>query len=108
MRRSLVGQPIPRKEGRAKITGTAKYVDDLVLPGMLHGATIRSTVPRARIKSISFKNDVPWKEFVVVAAKDIPGANYVALILHDQPVLADSMVNHPEEPILLIAHSDKN
>jgi len=43
----------------------------------------------------------------IVTAKDIPGENYVALILNDQPYLADEVVNHPEEPILLLAHENK-
>src|SRR4030095_4599729 len=38
---------------------------------------------------------------------DIPGSNYVALILNDQPYLADEVVNHPEEPVVLLAHKDK-
>jgi CO/xanthine dehydrogenase Mo-binding subunit len=104
---TLVGKPIPRKEGRKKVTGQALYVDDLTFPGMLHGATVRSSVPRGRIKNISFEGDIPWNEFTIVTAKDIPGENCVALILNDQSYLADSVVNHPEEPIVLLAHPDK-
>src|SRR6266478_2457450 len=104
---TLVGKSIPRKEGRQKVTGQALYVDDLSFPGMLHGVTVRSSIPRGRIKNISFEGDIPWDEFVVVTAKDIPGENYVALILNDQPYLADKVVNHPEEPVVLLAHHDK-
>src|SRR5438876_10311128 len=104
---TLVGKPIPRKEGRKKVTGQALYVDDLTFPGMLHGVTVRSSIPRGRIKNISFEGDIPWDEFVIVTAKDIPGENYVALILNDQPYLADQVVNHPEEPVVLLAHHDK-
>src|SRR5205807_1946427 len=108
---NLVGKPIPRKEGRKKVTGQALYVDDLNFPGMLHGVTVRSSIPRGRIKNISFEGDIPWDEFVVVTAKDIRdlklGENYVALILNDQPYLADKVVNHPEEPVVLLAHQDK-
>ncbi len=108
---SLVGKPIPRKEGRRKVTGQALYVDDLSFPGMLHGVTLRSSTPRGRIKNISFEGDIPWDEFTIVTAKDICdlklGENYVALILNDQPYLADEIVNHPEEPIVLLAHQDK-
>ena len=104
---SLVGKPLPRKEGRRKVTGQALYVDDLSFPGMLHGVTVRSSIPRGRIKNISFEGDIPWHEFTVVTAKDIPGENYVALIINDQPYLADQVVNHPEEPIVLLAHHDK-
>ena len=102
-----IGKSFPRKEGRKKVTGQALYIDDLTFPGMLHGATVRSPVARGPIKNISFEGDIPWDEFVIVAAKDIPGANYVALILNDQPYLAAEFVNHPEEPVLLIAHEDK-
>jgi CO/xanthine dehydrogenase Mo-binding subunit len=102
-----IGKSIPRKEGRKKVTGQALYVDDLTFPDMLHGATVRSPVARGRIKSISFEGDLPWDEFVVVTAKDIPGANHVALILEDQPYLAAEYVNHPEEPVVLLAHKDK-
>jgi CO/xanthine dehydrogenase Mo-binding subunit len=102
-----IGKPVPRKEGRKKVTGQALYVDDLSFPEMLHGATVRSPAARGRITNISFGGDIPWDEFVIVTAKDIPGANYVALILNDQPYLADGFVNHPEEPVLLLAHADK-
>src|ERR1700687_306173 len=107
----LIGKPIPRKEGRRKVTGGALYVDDLSFPGMLHGVTVRSSIPRGRIKGISFEGDIPWDEFTIVTAKDIRdlklGENYVALILNNQPYLADGVVNHPEEAIVLLAHPDK-
>src|SRR2546421_597612 len=127
---TLIGKSIPRKEGRKKVTGQALYVDDVTFPGMLHGVTVRSSIPRGRIKNISFDQppasstplgmpsrgpcsaggsdrNIPWDEFTIVTAKDIPGENYVALILNDQPYLADKVVNHPEEPIVLLAHQDK-
>jgi CO/xanthine dehydrogenase Mo-binding subunit len=104
---TFVGKPIPRKEGRKKVTGAALYVDDLKFDGMLHGVTVRSSIPRGRIKNIAFEGDIPWHDFTIVTAKDIPGENYVALILNDQPYLADKTVNHPEEPIVLLAHHDK-
>ncbi|MDT5261606.1 MAG: hypothetical protein QOC61_610, partial [Acidobacteriota bacterium] len=102
-----IGQPVPRKEGRAKVTGAAQYIDDLTLPGMIYGTTVRSHVPRGRILNIVYGEGIPWDEFVVVTARDITGANSVALILNDQPYLADQIVNHAEEPILLLAHTDK-
>jgi CO/xanthine dehydrogenase Mo-binding subunit len=102
-----IGKSAPRKEGRKKVTGQALYVDDISFPEMLHGTTVRSSVPRGRIKTILFAGDIPWSEFTIVTAKDIPGENYVALILNDQPYLADEVVNHAEEPIVLLAHPDK-
>lgn len=104
----IVGVSVPRKEGRDKVTGQAQYVDDMVLPNMLYGATVRSEIPRGRIKNINFGPGIVWEDFVIVSAKDIPGRNRVALIADDQPCLAEACVNHPEEPILLLAHSDRH
>ena len=104
----IVGAPVPRKEGRGKVTGAARYVDDMALPGMLYGATVRSTIARGKIRKIAYGLGIPWEEFVTVTAKDIPGKNCIVLILDDQPCLAAETVNHPEEPILLLAHADRH
>src|SRR3981189_3034865 len=102
----IIGRSVPRKEGRDKVTGAARYIDDMSLPGMLYGATVRSQIPRGVIKHISFDPKFEWSEFVTVTAADITGKNCIALIGDDQPCLADGKVNHPEEPILLLAHAD--
>jgi len=104
----IVGTSVPRKEGRDKVTGQAHYIDDMALPDMLYGATVRSRVARGQIRKIAFDPDIRWDEFVVVSAQDIPGKNCVALIADDQPCLADAVVNHPEEPILLLAHRNRH
>jgi CO/xanthine dehydrogenase Mo-binding subunit len=103
----LIGTSVPRKEGREKVTGRATYVDDLSFPEMLYGTTVRSTSPRGRIRNIHFRPNIPWNEFTIVTAKDIPGANTIALLIEDQPCLAAEFVNHPEEPVVLLAHPDK-
>jgi CO/xanthine dehydrogenase Mo-binding subunit len=103
-----IGQSTPRKEGRSKITGQARYVDDLALPGMLHGVTVRSHCSRGVIRDIRFDASIPWDEFTIVTAADIPGANVVALITDDQPCLADGRVNHAAEPVVLLAHPDRS
>src|SRR5216683_3384217 len=108
MIRQIVGASVPRKEGWDKVTGAARYVDDMVLPGMIYGATVRSNVPRGKIRKISFDPRIAWDEFFVVTAKDIPGKNCIALILEDQPCLAAETVNHAEEPVLLLAHADRH
>ena len=102
-----VGQNVLRKEGYEKLTGAARYVDDLTLDGMLFGKTIRSTIARGLIKSIVFDPAYDWSRIVVADYRDIPGENYVALIENDQPLLVESEVRHYDEPILLIAASGK-
>ena len=99
-----VGSNVRRKDGDAKVTGAAKYIDDLTFPRMLYGATIRSTIPRGRIT----RRDISLpRGFVTADHSDIPGKNYVALIDPDQPCLAVDRINHVAEPILLVAHPEK-
>ena len=94
-----------RKEGIAKVTGAARYVDDLSFPGMLHGATVRSTIPCGEILSVRCALETDG--FTVVDFRDVPGRNVVALIEDDQPCLAERQVRHVAEPILLLAHAEK-
>ena len=103
----VIGSAVLRKEVAGKVTGKADYVDDLTMPGMWHGITVRSTIAHGRIRNITFQPGVPWDEFTVVTAKDIPGKNIVSLIVEDQPYLAADVINHAYEPILLLAHPNK-
>jgi CO/xanthine dehydrogenase Mo-binding subunit len=79
----------------------------LTFPDMIHGVTVRSPVARGRLRGIHFESEIPWEEFTIVTAKDVPSKNCVALLIEDQPCLADEFVNHPEEPVVLLAHPDK-
>jgi CO/xanthine dehydrogenase Mo-binding subunit len=104
----ILGTSPLRKEGRAKVLGLAQYIDDLTLPGLWHGATIRSTIARGRIKSITFSPTINWSEYAIVRAADIPGENTVIHLTKDHPCLVAEEINHVAEPILLLAHPEKS
>jgi len=59
---SFMGGTVRRREDPRLITGSATYVDDIELPGMLHLAVLRSPFAHARILSIDSS-----------AAKELPG-----------------------------------
>jgi CO/xanthine dehydrogenase Mo-binding subunit len=101
-----VGRNVPRKEGRDKVSGASRYIDDLSFPDLLHARTIRSTIPAGTITGISFPFDTSG--FTIVDFNDIPGRNVVALIDDDQPCLAARTVRHVAEPILILAHADRD
>ena len=102
---NAVGRNVLRKEGASKVSGAAKYIDDLSFPGMLHARTIRSTIPAGEITAIRFNFDTAG--FTIVGFRDVPGRNIVALIEDDQPCLAERLIRHYAEPILLLAHADR-
>lgn len=100
-----VGQNVPRKDGIGKAIGTARYADDLVFPGMLHGRTIRSSVACGVLRDARLTHDPGGLS--VVDWRDVPGRNVVMLLTDDQPCLVEREIRHAQEPVLLLAHADR-
>ncbi|MEA2631262.1 MAG: hypothetical protein QOE66_1481, partial [Chloroflexota bacterium] len=98
-----------RREGPAKLTGAARYTDDLVFPGAWFGATIRSSDAHARLAAIEFDPAFDWSSVVIVTAADIPGDNVVSSIKADQPILVplSGEIQHHAEPLALLAAADR-
>src|SRR5688500_6254585 len=98
-----------RREGPEKLTGAAKYADDLVFPGACFGATIRSTEAHARLLGSELDEAFDWVRVVLVTAYDFPGENVVSLIDDDQPVLVPvgGEIRHQAEPCALVAAPDR-
>src|SRR5258708_24034847 len=103
--RPAVGRNVLRKEGVDKVTGAAQYIDDITFPNLLYGRTVRSTIPAGDILDVRLNFNADG--FTVVDYKDVPGRNIVALIDDDQPSLAERAVRHVAEPIVLLAHADR-
>ena len=101
-----VGTNVARKEGMARATGAALFADDLKFPGMLHGRTVRTGTARGRL--IGYKLGFDVAGFTVVDHRDIPGENVIALIERDQPCLVAEEIRHFAEPVLLLAHEDRD
>jgi CO/xanthine dehydrogenase Mo-binding subunit len=101
-----VGQSIARVDGPAKVRGLAAYVDDFVVPGAWFGATVRSDIPRAKLRGIVRDPSFDWTGVVVVTHEDLPSDNVVALIEDDQPILAAGEIRHCYEPVALVACAD--
>jgi CO/xanthine dehydrogenase Mo-binding subunit len=95
-----------RKDGLDKVTGAAKYIDDLSFPNLLYARTIRSTIPCGEITNTAFDFDTAG--FTIVDYRDVPGRNIVALIDEDQPCLVEKAIRHAAEPILILAHADRD
>lgn len=83
-----IGERMPRLDARAKVLGIGQYVDDMQLPGMLHGAVLRAPRPRALITGIAIEEArrQPGVAKVLTAA-DIPGERFQGLLIRDWPAL---------------------
>jgi xanthine dehydrogenase molybdenum-binding subunit len=82
-----IGTRGARYEARELTLGDHAYVDDLRLPGMLHGAVRLTDLARARVVRIDASRALatPGVEAVLTAA-DVPGALRVGIIHTDWPV----------------------
>ncbi len=100
-----ISKPVRRFDAPEKIMGTARYVDDYFEEEMLFVRIVRSTRPRARIKSIKLPK-LP-SGYCVVDKNDVPGENRIKMIFDDWPFFAEDVVNFYGEPILAIAGPDR-
>jgi carbon-monoxide dehydrogenase large subunit len=72
---TIIGQRMLRREDPALLTGEAKFTNDLVLPGALHLAVLRSPYAHARIKSINVSDALAMPGVVAVyTGKDLRDA----------------------------------
>lgn len=69
----VVGHPVPQIDARERVSGTAEFVSDIKLPGMLYGRILRSPYPHARLWRIdaSRARRLPGVK-AVVTAEDTP------------------------------------
>jgi CO/xanthine dehydrogenase Mo-binding subunit len=75
---TVVGQPAPRPDVPAKVTGRHRYVHDFAVPGMMHARVVRPPTVGARLKSVDEGSIatipgaqiVRLKDFLAVAAED--------------------------------------
>ncbi|KHK93293.1 xanthine dehydrogenase molybdopterin binding subunit [Novosphingobium malaysiense] len=95
----------PHDSAHMHVTGEARYTDDVSEPlGMLHLAFGQSSEARARIVSMDL-SEVKAAEGVVAVftAADIPGANDVSPVAHDDRLLATGDVICHGQPVFLVA-----
>jgi xanthine dehydrogenase molybdenum-binding subunit len=82
-----VGQSVSRLSGAEQTLGDKKFVDDLRVPGMLHGAMVLTEHPRARILKIHIGDAAAMPGVVrVFTAADVPGFRGQGLNDPDQPI----------------------
>ena len=83
-----MGERIVRIESHEKLLGSGEFVDDMLVPGMLHGAVLRAKFPRALVKksTSAAAQALPGVE-VVLTAKDVPGERLIGHVVHDWPVM---------------------
>ena len=103
-----VGKSMPRYNGLGQVNGTATFVDDIQIPGMLYAKLLRSPVSRGTIKNLDFSAVLKIPGVVgVVTADDIPGRICAALLEH-KAVLNPKDIRYKGEPIAAVLATDED
>jgi carbon-monoxide dehydrogenase large subunit len=114
----MIGESIKRREDPKYIMGTASYVDDISLPGMLYAAFVRSPHAYAKILSIDIKRVLEHPKGVesvtgadaAKLAKPMPVYSYreaVAIKKPEYRCLANDRVRFVGEPVAVVAARDR-
>ncbi|MES2742779.1 MAG: xanthine dehydrogenase molybdopterin binding subunit [Pseudomonadota bacterium] len=99
-----VGRPLPHESARLHVLGQAAYTDDIPeLQGTLHAALGWSSKAHARVTALDLAPVRASAGVVaVLTAADIPGLNDCGPILHDDPILADTLVQYVGQPLFIV------
>jgi CO/xanthine dehydrogenase Mo-binding subunit len=105
---SPIGEPVPRRDGIAKVTGAAMYATDVVLPGLAHAKILRSPYAHARIRSIdSTAARAHPGVIAVVSAEDLGDVELIyGHAVADHPLIAVDKVRFAGEPIVGVVAED--
>lgn len=105
----VVGQSVRRVDALEKVTGRARYVTDLVLPGMLHAKLLRSPYPHARIARVDVaRARAQAGVHGVVTSADLGWCDpYFGPAFRDRPILATNVARYEGEPVAAVVAEEE-
>lgn len=103
-RHFTLGTEVPQVNHRAKVLGRAQYAGDLKLPGMLHGAILRSPYAHARIVSIDTSAALALSGVkAVLTGQDAPATPWGGGPAKERYILAKDIVRFAGEEVAVVA-----
>ena len=105
---NVIGKPLRRVDGRAKVTGQTRFADDLSLPGMLHLKLLRSTVPHARIAAVDGARAAAHPGVkLVLTGRDFPIPFGILPVSQDEHALCTDRVRFVGDPVAAVVAVDE-
>jgi xanthine dehydrogenase YagR molybdenum-binding subunit len=105
---SMVGRPIARLDGEAKVTGAARYAADAQVAGVTHGTLVMSTVARGRITRIDVRAAEAAPGVLAVLTHRtsprlaLPAADLATAFFQRFLPMQDDLVRHAGQPVALV------
>jgi len=105
---NVIGKPLRRVDGRAKVTGLTRFADDLSLPGMLHMKLLRATVPHARIVAVDGARALAHPGVkLVLTGRDFPIPFGILPVSQDEHALCTDRVRFVGDPVAAVIATDE-
>ena len=105
---SVIGQPLPKVDAAAKVTGQTLFADDLVLPRMVYARLLRSPHPHARIRSIDVSRAAAHPGVVAtLVGTELPIPFGILPVSQDEHALALDKVRFVGDPVAAVAALDE-
>lgn len=100
---TVVNHPISRIDAIEKVTGRAKFADDLAFDGMLYGRVLRAKYPHAKILELDTRKaeDMPGVAAVITYA-DIPGAQAIGPVRPDMPIFVSTRTMYLGDALAMV------
>lgn len=103
---NVIGKSIPKKDGPAKVSGSAKFTTDYFAPNMLHAKMVTSPYAHANIVSIDIEKASTMPGVKAILTGD-SYAGLVGVLYEDHPILAKNKVRYNGEPVaVVVANSE--
>jgi CO/xanthine dehydrogenase Mo-binding subunit len=105
---NIIGKPVIREDGYEKVSGSARFADDINFPGQLYGIMVRLPVTHAEISEIDY-SPVKNNEAIeaICDASDVPGTNKIGIVRWDQPVFcSEKIVTRGDVVAMLLGDSE--
>jgi len=105
----VVGHSVRRTDALEKVTGRARYLSDLELPGMLYAGVLRSPFAHARIVGVegALARALAGVHAVLTASDLTWCEAFFGPALRDRPLLATGVVRYEGEPVVALAAEDE-
>jgi CO/xanthine dehydrogenase Mo-binding subunit/aerobic-type carbon monoxide dehydrogenase small subunit (CoxS/CutS family) len=105
----VVGHAVPRIDGAEKVTGRARYVTDLVAPGMAHAKVVRCPYPHARVTRVNATRARAHPGVLaVLSGADLTWCDpFFGPAFRDRPILAVDVARYEGDPVAAVVAVDE-
>jgi len=105
---AVVGKSLPKPDAMGKVSGQARFADDLMLPRMLFARILRSPLPHARIRQVdaSRARAMPGVHAVLIG-EDLPIKYGILPVSQDEEALCSEKVRYVGDPVAAVAATDE-